>query len=160
MVNSQDNDTLPGRLMLRIKDWLQEDGWSVFDAEAGGLIWCLVGEEAGHTVRVFMKPGRADEVVLESIIDIDESSRSELARMCQDDQLDVFLDLVMELTGREFEMSAIGPPIETIAIRKSVYFDGLSKDIFMRRANSIKLGRAFDQAFIQKRLRPRPAKRD
>ncbi len=155
MVNSQDNDTLQERLMLRIQDWFQEDGWKVSQGESSELTWYLAAEEAGHTVRVFMKPDRVDEVVLESIIDIGETSRDELAAMSKDDQVDVFLDLVLELTGREFEMSAIRPPIENISIRKSVYYDGISKDLFMRRANSIKLGRAFIQAFIQKRLRPR-----
>ncbi len=157
MIENDSQDTLPALLKTRIQDWLREDGWGVMESPSDNLSWRLSAEEAGRQVGVYMRPDRVDEVILEAVVEIGDMYQAELNSMSEQDRMDVLLDLAMELTGREFEMGGFQNPVERVSIRKSVYYDGISKDLFMQRANSLKLGAAFIQSFIQRRLRPQPA---
>jgi hypothetical protein len=118
----------------KVHGWLMDEGWRVGEGHAPDAAWLLnATDQGGRTIVVAQPINRADMVVIQGGIKIDENVRRHLGEMPQHERNEFHLDLQYSLLQMGVEYIQRGEPLEFVGIAQRIYSDALIRDRFVQR---------------------------
>ncbi len=137
----------------RINTWLSEQGWKVGEEHAPDVNWILViSDKQDRKVAIIQPSDNRDEIVIGTELNIGNSLQQQISKLADRDRRNVIFDLRQALILLEVQSSGVGLPLTKIELSIPSYFDGLTKDEFLRRVSRIRHGLSLVMDIISKAL--------
>jgi hypothetical protein len=122
----------------RVRTWLSQLGWQVVYSQAEGAAWILESATArGVALGVIQPNAFPDQLIIQGSVQVGDGRRMAFEAASSEERQKLIWDLRFGLLSLGVESKGIDEPLETIMFRRTVYDDGLNKDVFMDRAFQI-----------------------
>jgi len=144
-----------------IQKWLIQEGFKVQSIE-DPKSWfnLLVEDKQGRKTNVAQQFDKVDHITIGTKLVIHELRQSKLRQMNDKERDNLFWELRLGLLDRGVGFSAITIPLKEIRVSMGIFYDGLSKDNFMRRLFDVRKALLYVAWIIERALgEPEPSER-
>jgi len=123
------NQDLSENLKSKVLNWLKEGGWELQEVAVPECSWAFVVERTGFKLNVAQQEGKSDQCIVRIALDL-VAAKSALAMLSQDEVDELIWQLRFEFARQEVEFEGVESPLEQVAISRTIYSDGLTKNSF------------------------------
>jgi hypothetical protein len=121
------------RVKQVLQSWLLADGWKLSDGSAADFAWVLFLEDANGRRLVLSQPKHPDDQVrIGSSVTIQGDQKTRFEALPADVRQRAWWRLRFMLLAMNVSFSGLGEPMQRIEVNLRIYFDGLTKDSFLR----------------------------
>lgn len=142
-----------------IQKWLIEEDFKI-QAVRDPNSWfnLLVEDKQGRKTNVAQQLEKVDHITIGTKLLIHKSHQSKLRQMKVEDRNNLFWELRLGLLDRGVGFSAITMPFKEITVSMGIFYDGLSKDRFIRRLFDVRKALLYVSWIIERALgEPEPS---
>ena len=123
------NQDLSENLKSKVHNWLKEGGWELQELADPQFSWAFEVERTGLKLNVAQQEGKSDQCIVRIATNL-VAAKSALARLSQDEVDELIWQLKFEFARQEVEFEGVESPLEQVAISRTIYSDGLTKNSF------------------------------
>ncbi len=123
------NQDLSENLKSKVHNWLKEGGWELQEVADPQFSWAFVVERTGIKLNVEQQEGKFDQCIVRITTNLVDA-KSALTKLSQDEVDELIWQLRFELARQEVEFEGVKSPLEQVAISRTIYSDGLTKNSF------------------------------
>ncbi len=116
-------------LKSKVHNWLKEEGWELQEVAQSKFSWAFVVERTGLKLNVAQQEGKSDQCIVRIAVNL-VAAKSALTKLSQDEVDELIWQLRFELARQEVEFEGVKSPLEQVAIFRTIYSDGLTKNSF------------------------------
>ena len=116
-------------LKSKVHNWLKEGGWKLQEVADPQFSWAFVVERTGFKLNVAQQEGKSDQCIVRITTNL-VAAKSALAMLSQDEVDELIWQLRFEFARQEVEFEGVESPLEQVAISRTIYSDGLTKNSF------------------------------
>lgn len=116
-------------LKSKVHNWLKEDGWELQEVTQPKFSWAFVVERTGLNLDVAQQEGKSDQCIVRIALNLIDAKPA-LTKLSQDEVDELIWQLRFELARQEVEFEGVDSPLEQVAIFRTIYSDGLTKNSF------------------------------
>ena len=116
-------------LKSKVHNWLKEEGWELQEVAQPKFSWAFVVERTGLNLDVAQQEGKSDQCIVRIALNLIDAKPA-LTKLSQDEVDDLIWQLRFELARQEVEFEGVDSPLEQVAIFRTIYSDGLTKNSF------------------------------
>lgn len=139
MNNESTQNEMGTRIKERVQQWLMEDGWQVGQLSAPDAKWVLnVNDGRGRQVLIVQPVDKKDAVELVAGLNVIRGHQERLSQLPRNEKHALIYKLRHALIQLDISYSGIGESLQLIQMSTVIYFDGLSKDSFLRWVNRVR----------------------
>ena len=120
---------LSENLKSKVHNWLKEEGWELQEVTQPDFSWAFTVERTGLKLNVAQQEGKSDQCIVRIAANLVDT-KSALTKLSPDEIDELMWQLRFELARQEVEFEGIQSPLERVAIRRTIYSDGLTKTSF------------------------------
>jgi hypothetical protein len=122
----------------RIRKWLVEEDWVVQDLPSMQEPFAVTAiPKDGQMVTVFQRKGHSDHITIGQRATFDDEFRSDFSQLPEDIQRKIVRDTRRDVMLAGVDFNGLDIPPVGMQFFSHVYFDGLTKDIFMKRVRLV-----------------------
>ncbi len=123
------NQDLSENLKSKVHNWLKEGGWKLREVVDPQFSWAFEVERTGLKLNVAQQEGKSDQCIVRITTNL-VAAKSALAMLSQDEVDELIWQLRFEFARQEVEFEGVKSPLEQVAISRTIYSDGLTKNSF------------------------------
>lgn len=116
-------------LKSKVHNWLKEEGWDLQEVAQPKFSWAFVVERTGLNLDVAQQEGKSDQCIVRIALNLIDAKPA-LTKLSQDEVDELIWQLRFELARQEVEFEGVDSPLEQVAIFRTIYSDGLTKNSF------------------------------
>ena len=116
-------------LKSKVHNWLKEEGWELQEVTQPKFSWAFVVERTGLNLDVAQQEGKSDQCIVRIALNLIDAKPA-LTKLSQDEVDELIWQLRFELARQEVEFEGVKSPLEQVAISRTIYSDGLTKNSF------------------------------
>jgi len=116
-------------LKSKVHNWLKEEGWELQEVAQPKFSWAFVVERTGLNLDVAQQEGKSDQCIVRIALNLIDAKPA-LTKLSQDEVDELIWQLRFELARQEVEFEGVNSPLEQVAIFRTIYSDGLTKNSF------------------------------
>ncbi len=142
----------------RVEAWLRDEGWSVEARENPDARWMLMAvHPVTHVLMVVVQRlSSRDQIILSTGWRFSAELQQDVAALPQEGRHQLIYDLHSPLLLLGVEYEGVREPFRHMAFSVPLYFDGLTKDLFMARTITIRNALHVAQNVVARSLRQPP----
>ena len=154
-------DDFTTNMRNRIQEWLQEQGWQVGTEGAPNANWMLTANDRQQRhVSIVQPANRKDQIVIFAGLTVSPEHRAQIAQMPEHERIDLIFTLRNNLILLGAGYTGIGDPLEDMIFDTSIYFDGLSKDSFLKGVTQVRNASILARSIIAQALNNPPPEQE
>lgn len=134
----------------RISSWLLDDLWSISDLHDDQADWVIQAKSNGTTLLIIQASRTPGHLSIQGSVNLNNKSRESLLRMEPAKRREMLWDMRMGLFTLSVVFIGIAEPLEVVMVRKDVYDDGLTQDLFFHRLTQVQGAILFVRSVIQR----------
>jgi len=116
-------------LKSKVHNWLKEEGWELQEVAQPKFSWAFVVKRTGLNLDVAQQEGKSDQCIVRIALNLIDAKPA-LTKLSQDEVDELIWQLRFELARQEVEFEGVDSPLEQVAIFRTIYSDGLTKNSF------------------------------
>lgn len=116
-------------LKSKVHNWLKEEGWELQEVAQPKFSWAFVVKRTGLNLDVAQQEGKSDQCIVRIALNLIDAKPA-LTKLRQDEVDELIWQLRFELARQEVEFEGVNSPLEEVAIFRTIYSDGLTKNSF------------------------------
>lgn len=114
-------------LKSKVHNWLKEEGWELQEVAQPKFSWAFVVKRTGLNLDVAQQEGKSDQCIVRIALNLIDAKPA-LTKLRQDEVDELIWQLRFELARQEVEFEGVNSPLEEVAIFRTIYSDGLTKN--------------------------------
>lgn len=123
----------------KVQNWLMSEGWQIAEQSHPDLAWLIRAEDAAERrILVGQNKARRDQIHLEARVNIADEHRKKFDSLPGDKRRENLWNLRFRLLMMNVEFAGVAEPMEAVVLTQRIYLDGLTKDTFIQRFNTIR----------------------
>jgi hypothetical protein len=123
----------------RVQNWLMSEGWQIAEPTHPEFAWLIRAEDGGERrILVGQNKARRDQIHLEARVNIADEHRKKFDSLPGDKRRENLWNLRFRLLMMNVEFAGVAEPMEAVVLTQRIYLDGLTKDTFIQRFNTIR----------------------
>ena len=123
----------------RIQNWLMSEGWQIAEQTHPDLAWLIRAEDAAQRrILVGQNKAKQDQIHLEARVNIADEHRKKFDSLPGDKRRENLWNLRFRLLMMNVEFAGVAEPMEAVVLTRRIYLDGLTKDTFIQRFNTVR----------------------
>lgn len=161
MANAEStSDNFSIRMRDRIRDYLATEGWQVGLKTARGAQWVLTADDRQGRPLTIIHPtpvlGQTDRIVIIAALALDPAHQTEYTNLSAESQRDLIFELRHQIILLGAGYQGIGDPLRLMGFDEVVYFDGLTKNDFLRAVRLVRNAIILARTIIARRFNHPP----
>ena len=139
MLNNSAENPVQNDVQSRIGQWLQEEGWQLVQETRPEFRFIIIADDgAGRKLTISQHAQKLDRVIIEAGVAIPDEQAKKIMALPRKKRQDFLWDLRFELLATDVEFSGLSEPLGRITLGQPIFYDALSKDLFMERLSEVK----------------------
>jgi hypothetical protein len=123
----------------KLQNWLMSEGWQIAEQSHPDLAWLIRAEDAAERrILVGQNKARRDQIHLEARVNIADEHRKKFDSLPGDKRRENLWNLRFRLLMMNVEFAGVAEPMEAVVLTQRIYLDGLTKDTFLQRFNTVR----------------------
>ena len=139
MLNNSAENPVQDDVQSRIGQWLQEEGWQLAQETRPEFRFIIIADDgAGRKLTISQHSQKLDRVTIQAGVAIPDEQAKKIMALPRKKRQDFLWDLRFELLATDVEFSGLSEPLGRITLGQPIFYDALSKDLFMERLSEVK----------------------
>ncbi len=139
MLDNSTESPVQNDVQSRIGQWLQEEGWQLAQETRPEFRFIIIADDgAGRKLTISQHSQKLDRVIIEAGVAIPDEQAKKIMALPRKKRQDFLWDLRFELLATDVEFSGLSEPLGHITLGQPIFYDALSKDLFMERLSEVK----------------------
>ncbi len=123
----------------KIKTWLLAEGWQLSEAAPPDIRFAVIAQnQEGHKILVTQKAESVDRIIVQAAISLSDEDSQKFAALPEERRQQFLWDLRFSLLQFDVEFGGLTEPLKQIAVAEPVFYDALTKDLFIQRFSEVK----------------------
>ena len=123
----------------KIRQWLLEEGWQLAPETRPDFRFVIIADDgSGKKLIISQHSQKPDRVVVEGAISVSDDHAKNIAALPPKKRQDFLWDLRFDLLATGVEFSGLGEPLQRISLVRPIFYDALTKDMFMQRVSEVR----------------------
>lgn len=130
------------RMKEKVRDWLLAQGYKIDEPKGvGPAAWVVrAGDQGSGHVFVGQSPANPDALLFQAAVTIDEAHVAKLQGLDRRAYESFLWDLRFQLLGMRLVFNGVTRPLKGVALRKTLYVDGLDRNAFFDALEAVRFG--------------------
>jgi len=143
----------------RVQSWLLDAEWTTDPIVLPHLLWGFrATNPKGTMLAVSQRADKHDLIVIEAALAFDAPSQQRLRQLPVQERVALLRDMQLQLLHLGVMYDGIRDPLERVVVLQHIYYDGLTKDMFVHRLFQVLRGLfVVDGVLARRFLDPLPA---
>ncbi len=118
----------------RVRSWLLDAEWTVDPIVLPHLVWGLrATNPKGTIIAVSQRADKHDLIVIEAALAFDGPSQQRVRQLAVPERIALLRDIQLQLLHVGVMFDGIRDPLERVVVLQHIYYDALTKDLFVHR---------------------------